>query len=230
MICSQLTLQMPSDVQLRVSQIIHGAEGRVSRLIGDARDKIEDLADKHSGACDLIQQCFQELHESGDGQAQRLAEVSLDLKAKLESLFQAYGGSTDRVLQEFSQQSLVLESILHQVTNVNNTHAFYFQKASESNQRSTDMVLRGIHIAKDLTFDMIAQQEARGQARSSQVSCKLERMNDALASVNRCLEEMRSLPQVAPSSEINISVAGRELLSSLLVLWKGLNGTLRNLT
>lgn len=220
---------MPSDVQLRVSQVIHGAETRFSGLIGDARDRVEQLANKQSGACDIIQQCFRELQESGDGQAQILEEVSLDLKVKLETLFQAHGGSTDRVLQRFSQQSLVLESILRQLTNVNNTHAFYFQKASNSNQQSTDMVLRGIHIAKDLTFDMIAQQEARGQARSPQMSCELERMNDALASVNRCLEEMRSPPQAAPSLEINISIAGRELLSSLLVLWKGLNGTLRNL-
>lgn len=230
MICSQLTLQMPSDVQLRVSQIIHGAETRVTGLIRDARDKVEQLADKQSGACDLIQQCFHELHESGDGRAQRLAEISLDLKVKLESLVQAHGGSTDRVFRELSQQSLVLESILRQVTNVNNTNSFYLQKASDSHQRSTDTVLQGIHTAKNLTFDMIAQQDARGQARSFQMSRKLERMNDALASVNRCLEEMRSPPQVAPSSDINISIAGRELLNSFLVLWKGLNGTLRNLT
>lgn len=220
---------MPSDVQLRVSQVIHGAETRFSGLIGHTRDRVEQLADKQSGACDLIQQCFRELQESGDGQAQILEEVSLDLKAKLETLFQAHGGSTDRVLQVLSQQSLVSGSILRQVTNIDNTQALHFQKASDFNQRSTEMVLRGIHTAKNLTFDMIAQQEARGQARSSQMSCKLERMNDTLASVNRCLEEMRSPPQVAPSSEINISIAGRELLSSLLVLWKGLNGTLRNL-
>lgn len=221
---------MPSDVQLRVAQVIECAETRVSRLIGNARDKVEQLANKQSGACDLLQKCFQDLH--GSGETQRLAEISLDLKAKLEILFQAHDGSTDRVLRELYRQNLALERVLRQVTKINNTQGFHFHKGSDSNQLSPDPTLHNIRMARNRTCDMPAHQarEAGEQAGASQASDVMERINGPQSSVNRSLEEVRSLPQSAPSSQGDISVAGRELLSSFLVIWKGLKGAIRNLS
>lgn len=223
--CRQVFDQLPTDIQSRIAQLIDTAETKVSVLIQDATRKMEELTSKQSEAFNLAQDSLHELCGSTDERAQRIEESSLSLEARVENLLQAHRASADSILQHLAQGCRQSQNISNLVTSAHYGQASGFQRMLDSNQRSSDIVLRKFYLMSRIMM----QQEARSQAQSSHIIRKLETVTGLLGSFEGVFEDIQKPLRVVHSPEASINAAAQRLFANLVAIWEALSGALREL-
>lgn len=199
-------LSLPADIQFLVAQTIDGAESKVTGCMEEIKDKAEELSAEQLKLCDFVREGLEGLDKSGFQHAQKLHDLSSDIKNILEALVQTHDSSTDSVLERISDNAV----------KVQDSQQTGFEALSKSANESMDVVLRSVQ-----------EQETRTQAQSTHIYRKLEHISAFLESVERIRAEARNQPRSLHASGSNITARAQALFKSLWVMWKALDDVIR---
>lgn len=199
-------LKLPVDVQSLVAQTIDGSEHKITGCLEKIKSKAEELSVKQLSLRDFIREELESLDKSGILRAQKVYQLSLDINNSLENFVQTHNNSTDAVLERISNNTAKSQEYQHTE----------FQALSESTERSMDVILRSV-----------LQENSRTQAQSTHIHRKLEHIAKILESVQSLRTEGRNQPQSPQASRSNITATAQALFESLLVMWKSLDGVIR---
>lgn len=199
-------LSLPADIQSLVAQTIDAAESKTTGHIEYIKDKAEKLSVEQLKLCDFVREGLEGLDKSGFRYAQKLHDLSFDMKNILEALVQTHNSSTDAVLERISNDAVKVQDF--QQTG--------FQALSKSTNESMDIILRSV-----------LRQEAKTQAQSTRIYRKLEHISGLLESVERICTEAPNQPQSLHASGSNPTARAQALFASLWVVWKALDDAIR---
>lgn len=199
-------LSLPANIQSFVAQTIDGAESKITGCLEGIKDKTEELSVDQLKLYHFIQDGLEGLDKSEFRRAQKLHDLSLDMKNILEALLETHDSFTDAVLERISNGAVKIQD----------SQRIGFQAVSKSTKESMDIIRRSV-----------LQQEARTQAHSTQIYRQLEHIRIFLESVQRTSAEAPNQAQSPYASEWSITSKVQALFSSLWVIWKTVNGVTR---
>lgn len=200
-------LKLPTDVKSLVARTIDGAENRVNVYLGDIKDKAEELSVEHLKICDLVREGLEGLDKAEFRRAQKLHDLSMDMKNILEDLLQSHNSSTHTILECISNDAIKIQD----------SQQTELQRFSNSNKESMGDLLQNV-----------LRQEATTRTHSTEIHRKLEHISGFLESINTIRTEFQDRPESLHASGSNITGAARALVTSLWAMWKSLDDVIRH--